>query len=126
MTKEYRGRHEIIEQVLRTAINNGSEGVSRTSIMYKSFLSHGQLKEYLSYTCQILQNHQNKTVIMTVMANENKMMTVTIKMMVTITISYILLPPREGPRLNGKSRSERPKKDDGRIICSVQICITLK
>ena len=49
MTKEYRGRHEIIEQMLRTMSNNDSEGVSRTSIMYKSFLSHGQLKEYLSY-----------------------------------------------------------------------------
>ena len=49
MTKEYRGRHEIIEQMLWTISNNDSEGVSRTSIMYKSFLSHGQLKEYLSY-----------------------------------------------------------------------------
>ena len=49
MTKEYRGRHEIIEQMLRTISNKNSEGVSRTSIMYKSFLSHGQLKEYLSY-----------------------------------------------------------------------------
>ena len=49
MTKVYRGRHEIIEQMLRTMSNNDSEGVSRTSIMYKSFLSHGQLKEYLSY-----------------------------------------------------------------------------
>ena len=49
MTKEYRGRHEIIEQMLQIASNNGSKGVSRTSIMYKSFLSHGQLKEYLSY-----------------------------------------------------------------------------
>jgi predicted transcriptional regulator len=49
MTKEYRGRHEIIEQMLRIVSNNGSEGVSRTLIMYKSFLSHAQLKEYLSY-----------------------------------------------------------------------------
>jgi hypothetical protein len=49
MTKEYRGRHEIIEQILQTASNKGSKGVSRTSIMYKSFPSHGQLKEYLSY-----------------------------------------------------------------------------
>jgi predicted transcriptional regulator len=48
MTKEYRGRHEIIEKMLRIVSNNGSEGVSRTSIMYKSFLSHAQLKEYLS------------------------------------------------------------------------------
>jgi predicted transcriptional regulator len=49
MTKEYRGRHEIIEQILRTASNNDSKGAARTSIMYKSFLSHAQLKEYLSY-----------------------------------------------------------------------------
>jgi predicted transcriptional regulator len=31
------------------AINDsGTEGVSKTSIMYKSFLSYAQLKEYLS------------------------------------------------------------------------------
>lgn len=47
-TKEYRGRHEIIAQMLRTAGNIGSEGVSKTSIMYKSFLSYAQLTEYLS------------------------------------------------------------------------------
>lgn len=45
-TKEYRGRYEIIAQMLRTASNN--KGVSKTSIMYKSFLSYVQLKEYLS------------------------------------------------------------------------------
>jgi predicted transcriptional regulator len=48
VTKEYRGRHEIIAQMLQTASNNGSEGVSKTTIMYKSFLSYAQLKEYLS------------------------------------------------------------------------------
>jgi predicted transcriptional regulator len=47
-TKEYRGRHEIIAQMLRTVGDNGSEGVSKTSIMYKSFISYAQLKEYLS------------------------------------------------------------------------------
>jgi predicted transcriptional regulator len=47
-TKEYRGRHEIIAQMLQTASNNGSQGVSKTTIMYKSFLSYAQLKEYLS------------------------------------------------------------------------------
>jgi predicted transcriptional regulator len=47
-TKEYRGKHEIIAQMLRTVSNNGSEGVSKTTIMYKSFLSYAQLKEYLS------------------------------------------------------------------------------
>src|SRR5919106_1901388 len=49
MTKDYRGRHEIVTQMLRTASNNGSEGVSKTLIMYKSFLSYAQLKEYLSF-----------------------------------------------------------------------------
>jgi predicted transcriptional regulator len=29
-------------------MDNNSEGASRTSIMYKSYLSHAQLKEYLS------------------------------------------------------------------------------
>jgi predicted transcriptional regulator len=48
-TKEYRGRHEIIAQMLRTVSSNGSEGVSKMSIMYKSFLSYAQLKEYLSF-----------------------------------------------------------------------------
>jgi predicted transcriptional regulator len=48
-TKEYRGRHEIIAQMLRTARDNGSEGVPKTLFMYKSFLSHAQLKEYLSF-----------------------------------------------------------------------------
>ncbi|HZB74296.1 MAG TPA: winged helix-turn-helix domain-containing protein [Nitrososphaeraceae archaeon] len=49
MTKDYRGRHEIVTQMPRTANNNGSEGVSKTLIMYKSFLSYAQLKEYLSF-----------------------------------------------------------------------------
>jgi predicted transcriptional regulator len=47
-TKEYRGRHEIIAQILQIASDNGSSGVTKTSIMYKSFLSFKQLKEYLS------------------------------------------------------------------------------
>lgn len=47
-TKVYRGRNEIIAQMLQIIMDNNSEGASRTSIMYKSFLSHAQLKEYLS------------------------------------------------------------------------------
>jgi predicted transcriptional regulator len=47
--KGYRGRHEIIAHMLRTATDNVSEGVSKTSIMYKSFLSYAQLKEYHSF-----------------------------------------------------------------------------
>ena len=46
--KVYRGRNEIIAQMLQIIMDNNSEGASRTSIMYKSFLSHAQLKEYLS------------------------------------------------------------------------------
>jgi predicted transcriptional regulator len=48
-SKEYRGRHEIIRQILQTVNDSGgSEGIPRTLIMYRSFLSHFQLKEYLS------------------------------------------------------------------------------
>jgi predicted transcriptional regulator len=44
------GRHrtEIIAQILEV-VNDGSsggEGVTRTKIMYKAFLSYAQLKEY--------------------------------------------------------------------------------
>jgi predicted transcriptional regulator len=48
-TKEYRGRREIIAQILQIASDNGSNAVTKTSIMYKSFLSYAQLKEYLSF-----------------------------------------------------------------------------
>jgi predicted transcriptional regulator len=34
--------------MLQIIKDSGLEGTSRTSIMYKSFLSHTQLKEYLS------------------------------------------------------------------------------
>jgi predicted transcriptional regulator len=34
--------------MLQIIKDSGSEGASRTSIMYKSYLSHAQLKEYLS------------------------------------------------------------------------------
>ena len=35
--------------MLLTVSNNASKGVSKTSIMYKSFLSYAQLKEYLQF-----------------------------------------------------------------------------
>jgi predicted transcriptional regulator len=41
----YRSRMEIISQILEIA--NGSS-VTKTKIMYKAFLSHHQLKEYLT------------------------------------------------------------------------------
>ena len=47
-TKEYRGRHEIFTQILQTVRDSGSEGIPQTLIMYRSFLSYFQLKEYLS------------------------------------------------------------------------------
>jgi predicted transcriptional regulator len=63
--KVYRGRNEIIAQMLQIIIDSSSEGVSRTSIMYKSFLSHAQLKEYLSLLMENglieVMHHQNKS-----------------------------------------------------------------
>lgn len=35
--------------MLSTINESGSDGVNKTSIMYKSFLSYAQLKEYLSF-----------------------------------------------------------------------------
>jgi predicted transcriptional regulator len=35
--------------MLNTIIDSGSDGANKTSIMYKSFLSYAQLKEYLSF-----------------------------------------------------------------------------
>jgi predicted transcriptional regulator len=48
-TKVYRGRYMIIAQMLSTINDSGTEGVTKTSIMYKAFLSYAQLKEYLSF-----------------------------------------------------------------------------
>jgi predicted transcriptional regulator len=44
----YRSRTEIISQILDTA--NG--GITKTKLMYKVFLSHDQLKEYLAVLTQ--------------------------------------------------------------------------
>jgi predicted transcriptional regulator len=46
-TKEYRRRHAIISEILNTINDSEVKGVSKTSIMYKSFLSYTQLTEYL-------------------------------------------------------------------------------
>jgi predicted transcriptional regulator len=42
---KYRSRTEIVSNILDAA--NGG-GATKTKIMYKAFLSYGQLKEYLS------------------------------------------------------------------------------
>ena len=39
----------IIAQMLSTINDSGTKGTYKTSIMYKSFLSYAQLKEYLSF-----------------------------------------------------------------------------
>jgi predicted transcriptional regulator len=39
----------IIAHMLSTINESGTEGANKTSIMYKSFLSYAQLKEYLSF-----------------------------------------------------------------------------
>lgn len=43
---KYRSRTEIIAHVLSSA--KELDGVTKTKIMFKAFLSHAQLKEYLS------------------------------------------------------------------------------
>jgi predicted transcriptional regulator len=48
-TKEYRGRQQIVSKMLTTIKDSGDEGATKTAIMYKSFLSHAQLKEYLPF-----------------------------------------------------------------------------
>jgi len=48
-TKAYRGRYMIIANMLSTINDSGTEGANKTTIMYKSFLSYAQLKEYLSF-----------------------------------------------------------------------------
>ena len=44
---KYRGRTEIICDILHTANSDGN-GASQTKIMYNAFLSHTQVKEYLT------------------------------------------------------------------------------
>jgi predicted transcriptional regulator len=42
---KYRGRSEIVRSILEAAKVGG--GISRTKLMYKSYLAYNQLKEYL-------------------------------------------------------------------------------
>jgi predicted transcriptional regulator len=42
---KYRSRTEIVKTILEAAIDN--EGTNRTRLLYKSYLSFNQLKEYL-------------------------------------------------------------------------------
>jgi predicted transcriptional regulator len=48
-TKAYRGRQQIIAKMLSIINASDPKGATRTSIMYKAFLSHAQLKGYLSF-----------------------------------------------------------------------------
>jgi predicted transcriptional regulator len=48
-TKAYRGRQQIIAKMLNIINASDAKDATRTSIMYKAFLSHAQLKEYLSF-----------------------------------------------------------------------------
>jgi predicted transcriptional regulator len=43
----YRSRDDIISVILDAA-NGGGGGLTKTKIMYKAYLSHSQMKEYLS------------------------------------------------------------------------------
>jgi predicted transcriptional regulator len=45
----YRGRYTIIAHMLSTINDSRAFGANKTSIMYKSFLSYAQLREYLSF-----------------------------------------------------------------------------
>jgi predicted transcriptional regulator len=49
VTKEYLGRQQIIAKMLNIVSESNSKGTTKTSIMYKAFLSYAQLKEYLSF-----------------------------------------------------------------------------
>jgi predicted transcriptional regulator len=51
-TKAYRARHQIIVEMLDVISESHATGATPTSIMYKAFLSHAQLKEYLSFLLQ--------------------------------------------------------------------------
>ncbi|MFZ0510345.1 MAG: winged helix-turn-helix domain-containing protein [Candidatus Nitrosopolaris sp.] len=42
---KYRSRSEIVRSILEAA--KADEGISRTKLMYKSYLAYNQLKEYL-------------------------------------------------------------------------------
>ena len=44
---KYRSRSEIVRSILKAA--NAAQGASRTRLMYKSYLTYNQLKEYLAH-----------------------------------------------------------------------------
>jgi predicted transcriptional regulator len=44
----YRSRTDIVVQILEAANGGGGEGATQAKIMYKAFLRHAQLKEYLT------------------------------------------------------------------------------
>ena len=46
MTNSSRSKAEIVCQILETA-NAGDDGATKTKLMYRAFLSHDQLQEYL-------------------------------------------------------------------------------
>jgi predicted transcriptional regulator len=48
--KNYRTRTEIAAQILQAA--NGHNEITKTKIMYKAFLTHAQLQEYLAILIQ--------------------------------------------------------------------------
>jgi predicted transcriptional regulator len=48
--KNYRTRTEIAAQILQAA--NGHNEITKTKIMYKAFLTHTQLQEYLAILIQ--------------------------------------------------------------------------
>jgi len=47
--KAYRGRCQIIAKMLSIINESEAKGATRTSVMFKAFLSHAQLKKYLSF-----------------------------------------------------------------------------
>ena len=49
MTKQYRARYTIISKMLEIVKDSETEGVTKTLIMYRAFLSYAQLKEYLTF-----------------------------------------------------------------------------
>lgn len=46
MTTHYRDKSEIVRQILDTV--NSSGAITKTKLMYRSFLSYNQIKEYLT------------------------------------------------------------------------------
>jgi predicted transcriptional regulator len=56
----YREKYELIATILSSIKGSGIEGATKTSIMYKSFLSHAQLKEYVSFLVEkgLVDAHQ--------------------------------------------------------------------